>query len=76
MKIEMDKEKVPKDYIKIMDKPKGYERSGIEVKALRKSLVININAKDAHALIATLNSVVKQLRVISSTNTLIDESKY
>ncbi len=75
MKIDMGSAKEPKEYIKIMDKPQSHERSRTEIKKSGNSLVIRISAKDAHSLMASLNSVAKQLRIISNTSALISEKE-
>ncbi|MEM0147387.1 MAG: CTAG/PCC1 family protein [Candidatus Micrarchaeaceae archaeon] len=50
----------------IMEKPKKYKRSEIKVNRKANSIVVEVRASDATALVASLGSVIKQLSVISS----------
>ncbi|MEM0087294.1 MAG: KEOPS complex subunit Pcc1 [Candidatus Micrarchaeaceae archaeon] len=60
-----------KDYIKVMDKEIKYKRSKISVKESKDSITINIASNDSRALLASMNSIMKQLNVISSVKSLV-----
>ncbi len=61
-----------KDYFSIMDKPKGYKRSEIKIGKGKDSISVEVSAQDATALIASLGSVIKQLNVIRSVDSLTE----
>ena len=57
-----------KDYIKLMDIPKEYKRSKLKIKEEGGKIRVDIEANDPVALIASLSSTIKQMRVISSVD--------
>ena len=57
-----------RDYIKIMDIPKEYKRSKLKIEEKGGKIAVDIEANDPVALIASLSSMIKQMRVISSVN--------
>ena len=59
-----------KDYIKLMDIPKEYKRSKLKIKEEGGKIRVDIEANDPVALIASLSSMIKQIRVISSVNAI------
>ncbi|MGC8699716.1 MAG: KEOPS complex subunit Pcc1 [Candidatus Micrarchaeia archaeon] len=61
-----------KNYIKIMDMPKDYKRSKIRIKEEKGKISIEIDSNDAVAMIASLNSIIKQFRVISSIGKVVE----
>ncbi len=62
-----------KDYFSIMEKPKKYKRSNIKIKNTNGLIEIDVDASDATALIATLGSVIKQLRVIRKVDSIVEK---
>ena len=60
--------KKAKDYIKVMDMPKEYKRSKLKIKEKGGKITLDIEANDPVALIASLSSIIKQMRVISSVD--------
>ncbi len=48
-----------------------YKRSKVAVKGSKGSIAFEIESEDVVALVATLSSIVKQLRVISSVGSLV-----
>ncbi len=64
-----------KDYFAILDKPKRYKRSEIKIGKSSNSISVEVNAEDATALIASLGSVIKQLNVIRSVDSLVQGAK-
>ena len=58
------------DYIKVMDMPKKYKRSKLKIKEEGGKIRVDIEANDPVALIASLSSMIKQMRVISSVNAI------
>lgn len=61
-----------KDYLKIMDKKISYKRSSVSVKRKGNLLFVKISADDPVALIASLNSVLKQVRIIGNAQRLLE----
>ena len=58
------------NYIKIMDMPKEYKRSKLKIREKGGKIEVDTEANDPVALIASLGSVIKQMRVISSVNAI------
>ena len=56
------------NYIKIMDMPKDYKRSKLKIEEKGGKITVDIEANDPVALIASLSSMIKQMRVISSVS--------
>jgi tRNA threonylcarbamoyladenosine modification (KEOPS) complex Pcc1 subunit len=66
LKIVLDKE--PKlNYSKILGKNLGHSRSAIKITESKSALTIEITAKDATALRASANSILRDLQVIEAT---------
>ncbi|MGB9732709.1 MAG: KEOPS complex subunit Pcc1 [Candidatus Micrarchaeia archaeon] len=63
-----------KHYIKIIDMPKEYKRSKVKVSEKGGKIKVNIEAEDAVALIASLSSIIKQMRVVSAVDNIINNS--
>ena len=61
-----------KDYVKLMDKVIGYKRSTVKVKRIGNVVSVEVSAQDPVALVASLGSVLKQLRIIGSAESLFD----
>ncbi|MGC8671476.1 MAG: KEOPS complex subunit Pcc1 [Candidatus Micrarchaeia archaeon] len=64
-----------KDYFAILDKPKRYKRSEIMIRKGSNSISIKVEAEDATALIASLGSIIKQLNIIRSVDSLVQDAK-
>jgi tRNA threonylcarbamoyladenosine modification (KEOPS) complex Pcc1 subunit len=60
------------DYIKIMDRKVRFKRSRMAIKKVRNDIVIKIDSDDRTALLASINSVLKQIRVISNVSKLFE----
>ncbi|MGA2799795.1 MAG: KEOPS complex subunit Pcc1 [Candidatus Micrarchaeaceae archaeon] len=56
-------------YLKILSQKGSRERSTISLKEQRVNLIIEIKAKDATALRASVNSILRDLQAIEATNT-------
>ena len=69
--LELDKK--AEDYIKILDKKRTYKRSSVVAKRKGDTILVEINAEDPIALIASLNSFLKQVRIIGNAERLFDE---
>ncbi len=61
-------------YIRILDKNIKYKRGNVEIKNL-DGILVRIKAQDPTALVASLNSVIKQLRVIESVSKVVKGAK-
>jgi tRNA threonylcarbamoyladenosine modification (KEOPS) complex Pcc1 subunit len=61
------------DYVAIVDKDIDYKRSRVTARKGRGSLIINIEAEDQVALFASMNSMLKQLRIIGNVDKKMDE---
>lgn len=55
------------NYSKILGKSIKHNRSAITVKETKEKLTITIKAKDATALRASANSILRDLQIIEST---------
>jgi tRNA threonylcarbamoyladenosine modification (KEOPS) complex Pcc1 subunit len=53
-----------------MDMPKEYKRSKLKIEEKGGKITVDIEANDPVALIASLSSIIKQMRVISSVNAI------
>jgi tRNA threonylcarbamoyladenosine modification (KEOPS) complex Pcc1 subunit len=60
-----------KDYIKIVGKGEDYKRGSVSFKAHGKELEIEVSAKDAVAMLSSLSSALKRLKVVSSVDSLL-----
>ncbi|MGC8662675.1 MAG: KEOPS complex subunit Pcc1 [Candidatus Micrarchaeia archaeon] len=68
----IDVGKDAKNFIKIMDKSEEYKRSRTNINEKGGKISIEVESSDAVAMLASLNSVLKQLRVISGVANTID----
>jgi tRNA threonylcarbamoyladenosine modification (KEOPS) complex Pcc1 subunit len=64
-----------KDYLGIMDKDLKFKRSTVRIGARGRSIVIKVDAADEIAMFASLNSALKQLRIISKVGNSINKLK-
>lgn len=63
--------KEPKiNYARMLGKNAKHDRSAVKIKEGSKELVIEITAKDATALRASANSILRDLQVIEATKLL------
>ena len=62
-----------KDYFQILDKNITYKRSRLKIKATDEALNVDIEADDPVALIASTNSIIRQLRIIGNAENLFDD---
>ena len=51
----------------------NYKRSSVKISGNKDSMEIAIKADDPRALLASANSVLKQLRIISEVDSLLDK---
>ncbi|MDE1855621.1 MAG: hypothetical protein KGH49_00040 [Candidatus Micrarchaeota archaeon] len=61
-----------KDYVKLMDKKISYKRSSVRIKSTQNTVSVEVNAQDPVALVASLGSVLKQIRIIGNAESLFD----
>ncbi len=61
------------DYARVIDSKIGYKHSKVSAKVGPKGLMITVDADDQVSLFATMNSVLKQLRIIGNIDKRIDE---
>lgn len=61
------------DYIKVMDKSIEYKKSSVSARKDGSSVLITVEGEDQVALFASMNSVLKQLRIIGNADKKIDE---
>ncbi len=60
-----------KRFVKIVGKGEKYKRGSISFKASGDSIEVRVEAKDPVALLASVSSAVKQLKVVGSVDSLI-----
>lgn len=71
VKLELGKE--AKEYFALLDKKISYKRSKVSVKLSKNTLIIEVKADDPVALVASINSILKQIRIIGNAQKLFDE---
>ena len=59
-----------KEYVKIVGKGERYKRGSISFSSKGNEIAVNVKADDAAALLASLNSALKQLRVVNEINSI------
>ncbi len=63
-----------KDYVKIIGKGTKYKRGSVSFKATKNDLEISITANDPVAMLSSLSSAIKQLKVVSGVDSLIKKN--
>lgn len=71
IKIKLGKD--PKDYIEIIGKSTTYKRSRIRMSRKGEEISALVEAKDSRALLASMQSLLKQLRVVAGVDSMLDE---
>ncbi len=61
-----------KEYVKIVGRGETYKRGSVSFKASKDEIKIDVKANDPVALLASVTSAVKQLRIISDVDSIID----
>lgn len=64
--------KDPKDYIDIIGKSITYKRSNISLSQKGKEIKVVIEAKDSRALLASMQSLMKQFRIINNVDNMLE----
>lgn len=67
----IDLGKDAKSFLRVMDKDIEFKRSNVKTTAKGNKITINIVADDSTALVASMNSMLKQMRVISEVKDAI-----
>jgi|GEM_PF-3572495 tRNA threonylcarbamoyladenosine modification (KEOPS) complex Pcc1 subunit len=65
--------KDPKDYIDIIGKSITYKRSNIRLSQKGKEIKAVIEAKDSRALLASMQSLMKQFRIINNVDNMLEK---
>jgi tRNA threonylcarbamoyladenosine modification (KEOPS) complex Pcc1 subunit len=60
-----------RDYVRIVGKGEKYRRGSISFRATNGTIEVKVEANDAVALLASLSSAVKQLRVVGDVGALM-----
>ncbi len=60
-----------RDYVKIVGKGERYKRGSVSFKATNDSVEIRVEADDPVALLASVSSAVKQLKVVGDVGSLL-----
>lgn len=71
--LELNLGKKSKEYIKILDKKISYKRSTVLISRKEDLILVKISAQDPVALVASLGSVLKQVKIIGNADSLFDE---
>ncbi|MEM3781835.1 MAG: KEOPS complex subunit Pcc1 [Candidatus Micrarchaeaceae archaeon] len=74
-RLELNFGRFAKEFFDIIEKPTKYKRSEVRISREANRIVVEVSAKDATALAASLGSVLKQLSVVSSVYRLFKNSK-
>lgn len=65
--------KNPKDYIQIIGKSTAYKRSTVKLSQKGGEINALIQADDSRAMLASMQSLLKQIRVVNGVDQMIDE---
>lgn len=61
------------DCIRLLDKGVRYKRSSVKYRSGKGVLEIRVTAQDPVALVSSLNSALKQLRIITSVDKIVSK---
>ena len=64
--------KKAKEYVKVVGKGGKYKRGSVSFSEKEGAIVIDVEADDAVALLSSINSAVKQLRIVGEVDSLIE----
>ena len=70
--MKLDLGKKAKFYTELLDKKINYKRSRVSVKRASNILTVEVKADDPVALVASMNSVLKQIRIIGNAEKLFE----
>lgn len=62
-----------RDCLRIVDKSVKYKRSSVKYKASKDFIEVNVSAADPVALVSSLTSALKQLRIIASVDKTVSK---
>ncbi len=65
--------KDPKDYIEIIGKKLDFKRSKVRMSRKGRQISALVESNDSRALLAALQSLMKQLRIVNSVDKMLDE---
>lgn len=60
-----------KEYVRVVGKGESYKRGSVSFSAKKGAVEVAVKATDAAALLASLNSALKQLRVVNSVKSIV-----
>ncbi|MDE1825360.1 MAG: hypothetical protein KGH61_01790 [Candidatus Micrarchaeota archaeon] len=60
------------DYMSLLDKLAKHKRSSVLIKKSKDAILIDVKADDPIALIASINGVLKQIRIIGNADKLFE----
>jgi len=64
--------KSAKEYVKVVGKGEKYKRGSISFAEKKGVIQVDVIADDAVALLASISSAVKQLKIVSEVDSLIE----
>jgi tRNA threonylcarbamoyladenosine modification (KEOPS) complex Pcc1 subunit len=64
-----------RDYLGVIEKTLDYKRSSVKISEKKGVISIVVEANDAMALMSSLNSSLKQLRIVSGADSAISKLK-
>lgn len=64
--------KDPKDYIDVIGKSASYKRSKVKISQKGNQIMTVIEAQDSRALLASIGSVMKQLRIVNNIDNMLE----
>jgi tRNA threonylcarbamoyladenosine modification (KEOPS) complex Pcc1 subunit len=70
--ISIDTGKERKDYIEIMGKSMDFKRSNVKLESRKGKIIARIKAEDSKALLASMQSFLKKLSIVSSIDSKIE----
>jgi tRNA threonylcarbamoyladenosine modification (KEOPS) complex Pcc1 subunit len=74
-KIEIDLGKNPKDHLEVIDRSLKYKRSTIKISNKKDRIIVDVKADDSLALLASVGSVMKQMKIVDGIHEMLCEDK-
>lgn len=74
-RIEISLGKDPKDHLDVIEKSMKYNRSTVKISRGRDSILVDVKADDSLALLASIGSVIKQMKIVDGIDEMLNEEK-
>jgi tRNA threonylcarbamoyladenosine modification (KEOPS) complex Pcc1 subunit len=74
-KIEISLGKDPKDHLDVIEESMKYKRSTVKVSRGKGRILVDVQADDSLALLASIGSVIKQMKIVDGIDEMLNEEK-